>query len=129
MIERAKARAKLIRPLLLPLVLYIGFLAFAMNWLDAHPESGWRYPVALTPIVPGIWIVIGVARAIQRLDEMERLVLLEGIAVSFMGTLILVLSLGFLQIAGFPTINSVYIGFFMTVLWLLAKLAIHRRYE
>jgi hypothetical protein len=129
MIERAKARAKLVRPLLVPLVLYMGFLTFSMNWLNGHPQSTWRYGVALTPMIPGIWIAIGVARAIQKLDEMERLVLLEGMAASFMGTLILVLSLGFLQLAGFPAVNGVYIGFFMTVLWLLAKLTIHRRYE
>ena len=128
MIERARARAKLIRPLLIPLVLYIGTIVFSMIWLESNPGSSWRYAVALTPMLPGIWIAIGVVRAIQKLDEMERLVLLEGIAVSFMGTLILVLSLGFLQIAGFPPVSGVYIGFFMVVLWLVAKLAIHRRY-
>jgi hypothetical protein len=129
MIERAKARAKLVRPLLVPLILYIGFLAVSMNWLDANPDSSWRYAVALTPMLPGIWIAIGTLRAIQKLDELERLVLLEGVAVSFMGTLILVLSLGFLQLAGFPPISGVYIGFFMVTLWLVAKLVIHRRLE
>jgi hypothetical protein len=129
MIERAKARAKLIRPLLLPLVLYIGALAFSMNWLESHPDSAWRYAIALTPMIPGVWIAFGVLRAIQKLDEMERRVLLDGVAVSFMGTLILVMSLGFLQIAGFPPFNGAYIGLFMVILWLIAKLVIHRGYE
>jgi hypothetical protein len=129
MIERMKARAKLIRPLLFPLVLYISLLGFSLNWVESRPDSPWRFVIALTPMVPGIWIAISVVRAIQQLDEMERLILLEGIAVSFMGTLILVLSLGFLQIAGFPPVSGVYIGFFMVVIWLMAKLAIHRRYE
>ena len=129
MIERMKARAKLIRPLLFPLVLYISLLGFSLNWVESRPASPWRFVIALAPMVPGIWIAIGVVRAIQQLDEMERLILLEGIAVSFMGTLILVLSLGFLQMAGFPPVSGVYIGFFMMVIWLVAKLAIHRRYE
>lgn len=128
MIERAKARAKLIRPLLLPLVIYIGLLVFSMGWVGDHSDSPWRYVVALTPMVPGVWIAVGVVQGIQKLDEMERLILLEGIAVSFMGTMILVLSLGFLQIAGFPLVSGVYIGFFMVVLWLIAKLSIHRKY-
>lgn len=128
MIERAKARAKLIRPLLLPLVIYIGLLVFSMGWVGDHSDSSWRYVVALTPMVPGVWIAVGVVQGIQKLDEMERLILLEGIAVSFMGTMILVLSLGFLQIAGFPLVSGVYIGFFMVVLWLIAKLSIHRKY-
>jgi hypothetical protein len=129
MIERAKARAKLVRPLFVPLILYIAALVFSMNWLETYPDFPWRYAVALTPMIPGLWIAAGVVRAIQRVDEMERLILLEGIAVSFMGTLILVMSLGFLQIAGFPPQSGVYIGLFMVVLWLIAKLAIHRGYE
>lgn len=129
MIERAKSRAKLVRPLLIPLILYIGFLAVSMNWLEANPDSSWRYAVALTPMLPGIWIAIGILRAIQKLDELERLVLLEGVAVSFMGTLILVLSLGFLELTGVPPISGVYLGLFMVTLWLVAKLVIHRRLE
>ena len=128
MIERFKARAKLIRPLLVPLILYLGLLTYSMRWVNAHADSNWRYLIVLLPMVPGIWIAIGVLRAIQKLDEMERLILLEGIAVSFMGTLILVMSLGLLQTAGFTPVNSIYIGFFMAVLWLIAKLSIHRRY-
>jgi hypothetical protein len=129
MIERIKARTKLIRPLLIPLILYIGFLMISHNWVAENADSPWRYLISLLPMGPGIWIAIGVVRAIQQLDEMERLILLEGIAVSFMGTFIFVLSLGFLQTAGYPPVSGVIIGFFMVVLWLIAKLAIHRRYE
>ncbi len=129
MIERMKARAKLIRPLLVPLILYVGLLAFSLNWVEGHPDSPWRFLITLIPMGPGTWIAIGIVRAIQQLDEMERLILLEGIAVSFMVTFILVLSLGLLQTAGFPPVSGVYIGFFMVILWLIAKLAIHRRYE
>jgi hypothetical protein len=129
MIERAKSRVKLIRPLLIPLVLYIGLLVVGLNWLDDHPDSAWRYGVALTPMLPGIWLAVGVVQAIQKLDELDRRILLEGMAMSFMGTLVLVLSLGFLQMAGFPPLNGAYIGFFMVLLWLVAKLLIHRKYE
>ncbi len=129
MIERFKARIKYVRPLLIPFILYTGFLVVSRNWVEAYSDSPWRFLIALIPMGPGIWIAIGVMHAIKQLDEMERLILLEGIAVSFMGTFILVLSLGFLQTAGFPHISGVYIGLFMVVLWLIAKLTIHRRYE
>ena len=129
MIERAKARAKLIRPLLIPLILYIGLLALSTSWLEANSDSPWRYGVALTPMIPGVWIGLGVFRAIQKLDELERLVLMEGVVVSFIVTLILVLSLGFLQNVGFPLINSIYIGFAMIMIWLITKLVLHRGME
>ena len=129
MIERAKARAKLIRPLLIPLGLYLVLIWFSSNWLETLPQGPWRYALALTPMLPGIWIAVGILRAIQKLDELERLILLEGMAVSFLATLILVISLGFLQMAGMPPISGVYIGLFMLVSWLAAKLALHRKYE
>lgn len=129
MIERAKERAKRVRPLLIPLGLYLALLWFSVNWLESNPQGAWRYGVALLPMLPGVWMAVGVLRSIQELDELERLILLEGIAVSFMGTLILVLSLGLLQIAGMPPVSGVYIGLFMLVAWLAAKLGLHRKYE
>jgi hypothetical protein len=129
MIERAKQRIKLLRPLLIPFVLYVGLLAFSVRWLEANPESAWRVLVALTPMLPGIFIVAGVVRAIWQLDEMERMVLLQGIVVSFVGTLVLVMSLGFLEMAGVPQVPMTYIALFMALLWLVAKLWIQRRYE
>jgi uncharacterized membrane protein (DUF485 family) len=129
MLERMKSRSKLVRPLLVPLILYVGVLAFSFNWLADNLESNWRYLVALLPMLPGIFIAFGVVRAIQKLDEMERKVMLESAAVSFMLTMILVMSLGLLNIAEFPPVNGIYIGLFMAIIWLIAKLWIHRSYE
>lgn len=129
MLERMKTRSKLVRPLLFPLILYIGLLAFSMNWLDHNPESNLRFAVALLPMLPGIFIAIGVLNAIKKLDEMERKAIVESSAVSFMLTMILVMSLGLLNIADLPPVNGVYIGLFMVVVWLIAKLWIHRSYE
>ena len=129
MIERAKARAKLIRPLLIPLILYIGVLVISATWLEANSDSPWRFAIVLTPMIPGIWIAIGIFRAIQKLDEMERLVLMEGIVVSFIVTLLLMLTLGLLQSVGFPLVNGIYIGFLMILIWFIAKLILHRGLE
>ena len=129
MIERAKERFPLIRPLLIPLLIYIGLLAWSMNWLQLHPDSTWRYPVALTPMLPGIFIALGIVRAIRKLDELAQKVLLEGLAVSFAFTLVLTLSLGLLGMAGLQQPNTAYIAFFMIVMWLVGKLFFSRKYE
>jgi hypothetical protein len=129
MLERVKERAKLIRPLLIPFALYVGSLAFASYWMEAFPQSSWRYIVALLPMAPGIFIALGVVRAILKLDELERKVLLEGMAISFALTLILVLSMGLLGLAGLPQVNGIYIGLVMIVLWLIGKLWMTGRYQ
>jgi len=85
--------------------------------------------VALAPVIPGFFIAIGVIRAIQKLDEMERRILLEGIAISFMGTFVLVVSMGLLERASVEQLNGSYIALFMAILWLIGKLWGHRKYQ
>lgn len=120
--DRIRYRLGLIRPLLVPLILYIGTLAFAMQWLAANPNTGWRYVVALAPMLPGIWMALGMLRAMVRLDELERRILLEAAAGSFAITLLLMLSMGLLGFAGLAQLNGVYIAGLMAMLWLLGKL-------
>ena len=129
MIERAKERFPLIRPLLIPLVLYLGLLAFSLSWIEEHPESAWRYPVALAPMLPGIWMTWGIVRAIRKLDELARKILLDGMVVSFCFTLVLTLSLGLLGMAGLPQPNAVYISLFMVVMLLIGKLLVTGKYQ
>ncbi len=129
MIERAKERFPLIRPLLIPVLLYIGLLVWSLNWLQSHPDSAWRYLVALAPMLPGIFIALGILRAIRRLDELAQKILLEGMSVSFFFTLILTLSLGLLSMAGLPQPNTVYISLFMVVMWLAGKLFFSGKYQ
>lgn len=129
MIERIRERMKLLRPLLLPFVIYILLLLYSMNWLESNALSPWRFVVALLPIAPGIVIALGVVRAILQLDELERKILLQGMAVSFACTFVLVLSLGLLGYAGAPQLNGIYIALVMALLWLVGKLMITRRYS
>ena len=128
MIERFKERAPLIRPLLVPLMIYFGLLFFATRWLPENPNATWRYLVALSPVLPGVFVAVGIVRAILNLDELQRKIILEGLAISFMGTFILLLSLGLLGMVDVPQLNGVYVCLVMVVLWLLGKFWATRRY-
>lgn len=127
--QRIKQRAKLIRPLLIPLILYIGALAFALQWLGSNPISPWRWPIAFLPTLPAIAISIGLVRTISRLDEMERRILIEGTAFSYLVTILLTLTMGMLGLAGLPQLNGIYIATIMLLLWLVGKLLGNRRYQ
>jgi hypothetical protein len=129
MFERFKERFPLIRPLLIPLVLYLGLIALSLSWIESHPGSAWRYPAALVPMLPGIWIAWGLVRATRKLDELGRKILLEAMAVSFCFTLVLTLSLGLLGMAGLPQPNAVYISLFMVILLLIGKLLVTGKYQ
>lgn len=129
MIERFKERWPLVRPLLIPLAVYFLLLPVVAYFLEIFPESPWRFAVVLAPMVPGALIAIGLVNVIRRLDELSRKVIFESLAIASAATLFLLLSLGLLEMAGLPRPSSLYIGGFMITVWIVAKLAISRRYQ
>lgn len=115
-----KRRAKLMRPLLLPLILYLGLLAVAVRYA---PEMAvpWSYLIALLPMVPGIFLTFGIVNMTIKIDDLERRILLEAVAFSFIFTLILLLSLGLLGLVGIPRPSPIIIAAAMCFLLLIGK--------
>ena len=128
-LERIKERAKLIRPLLIPLILYIGLLAFAVNWVPENEASPWRYFVALLPMLPGLFLVFGILHLIRKLDEMERRIILEAAGFSFVFTLFWLLSQGLLGLAGVAQPRSIYVVMVMCLTLVIGKLIGNWRYR
>lgn len=127
--KRIKHRARLIRPLLVPLVLYIGFLAVAVATVPDMAPSPWRYVVALLPMIPGLFLAFGIVRIFAQIDEMERRILLEAVAFSFIFTLIFLLSVGLLGLAGVPQPSPIIIAALMCFLLLIGKFWTNWRYK
>jgi hypothetical protein len=128
-ITRIKQRAKYIRPLLVPLILYIGFLALAVSWAPQLEPTPWGYILALLPIIPGVFIALGVVRVSTKIDEMERRILLEAVTFSFILTLIWLLSMGLLGLVGVPQPRSIHIVAVMCFLIIIGKLWGNWRYR
>lgn len=127
--QRIKQRAKLIRPLLVPLVLYLGLLVVAVSWAPEMSNSPWRYLVALLPLIPGIFIAFGILRMTSKIDEMERRIILEAVAFSFIFTLILLLSFALLGLVGVPQPSNTIVVFMMCMLLVIGKLWGNWRYR
>jgi Kef-type K+ transport system membrane component KefB len=127
--QRIKERAKLIRPLLIPLIIYIVLLTFSFTWLDNNPNSKWGITIALLPILPAIFIAFGILRAIGKLDEMERRVLLEAAAFSFIGTFLLLTSIGLLDQVNFPQPNGIYVSALMAFLLVVGKFWAQKKFK
>ncbi len=119
--KRIKQRAKLMRHLLLPLILYIGSLILAASWAPDMSPSLWRYVIVLLPIIPGIFLAFGIMRTAAKFDELERRILLEAATFSFILTLILLVSLGLLGLVGMPPPNPMFIAAIMAALLVIGK--------
>ena len=128
-LQRIKQRAQLIRPLLIPLISYIGLLAVAVSWAPNMKPSVWRYAVALLPMLPGLFLAFGILRVSAKIDEMERRILLEAVTFSFILTLILLLSFGLLGLVGVPQPSTIIIVSIMCMLLVVGKLWGNWRYR
>jgi len=127
--SRIKQRAKLIRPLLVPLILYLGLLAVAVVWAPKMEASPWSYVVALLPILPGLFLALGIVRMTSKIDEMERRIVLEAVAFSFIFTLILLLSFALLGLVGVPQPSNTWVVFIMAMLLIIGKFWGNWRYR
>ena len=58
-----------------------------------------RLLIALAPIVPFVFALVGVVRGIRSMDELHRRVHLEALALAFPLTLLLIMTLGLLELA------------------------------
>ncbi len=127
--SRIKQRLKLFRPVWVPLILYLGMLVLVVSWAPRFADTIWGYLVVMIPLIPGIFIAVGIFRAMAQLDELERRIIFEAVALSFTLTLLLLLSLSFLSMVGDPQIRTDFILLFMAITLVIGKLWGNWRYR
>ena len=88
-----------------------------------------RYLVALLPLIPGMFLASGIVSVSAKIDEMERRILLESVAFSFIFTLILLLSFSLLGIVGVPQPSTNMIVLLMCFLLVVGKFWGNWRYH
>lgn len=115
---------------------YVGFAVYAAvalvaAWVVGKYSLGeWRILVALTPIVPALFIARSFVRGFSTCDELQIRIHFESLAFAFVGTALVTLTLGFLQaLAGVPIANWVWVWPLMGTLFLIGKLIAKRKYQ
>lgn len=111
------------------LVAYTLVLVVSIWFIKANPESIWRIPAALAPMIPAASIPFVVMRYLRNIDELQRQIQLEALGFAFGGTAILTFAYGFLQGVGFPQASWFWIWPIMAVLWGLGTALATRRYR
>jgi hypothetical protein len=125
--DRARGRAY-VREFWPGMLAYGVLLAAVLIWGDLDGSSPWRFAWAVHPVVPALWIVRAVLRHLRRVDDYQRLLLLQGLGVGFAIAMIASLTLGFLGIAGLPMMAAGWIIYGAGMLgWLVTSLLVARR--
>jgi O-antigen/teichoic acid export membrane protein len=106
-------------------------VAFATMWLvEKYPLGAWRIPVALTPIVPALFIACSIVHMFSSGDELQIRIHFESLAFAFVATALLTLTCGFLQgLAGVSIANWAWVWPLMGTLFIIGKPIAKRKYR
>ena len=112
------------------LALYIVLLVVSLRLL-AHgvQPQGARIVVSLLPMLAGLPLCVAVVRRLGRIDELQRKIQLEALALAFTGTALLTFGYGFLENAGLPRLTMFVVWPLMAALWVLGLALGHLRYR
>jgi hypothetical protein len=93
-------------------------IVYVSVWLLKHHEhSPLRFLLAVLPVFPAAFAMWAAIRYFRGLDELQRRIQFEGLAFSFLATCLIALSWGFLQNAGLPHADVIWVAPLLIGLW------------
>jgi Kef-type K+ transport system membrane component KefB len=125
--ERARWRRRI-----LTIALSTALAIIAAAWVGRQfpLRSPMRISMALVQGAATAVLIVALARPMRQMDELQRRIQLEALALAFAGTAILATSYGFLINAGLPEIDwGEWIWPGMCVLWAIGFVIAGRRYR
>ena len=97
------------------------------NWSQSQQ---WEFAIVSLPMFAFFWLVWVVQRALRRIDELQRRIHLEALAVAFPTTAIAVFASEYMRKAGaIAQVKPDYVLMLMLVLWAIGFLIAWRRYR
>jgi len=105
-------------------------VVFISVWLLKHGvHSPLRFLVAVVPVAPAALAMWAAIRYFRGLDELQRRIQSEGLAFSFLATCLIALTWGFLQNAGLPQADVIWVAPLLVFLWGVGCCFAKRRYQ
>jgi hypothetical protein len=97
--------------------------------LKHHVYPPLRIPFAMLPMIPSLFAMWAAIRYFRGLDELQRRIQFEGLAFSFLATCVIALTWGFLQNAGLPHADVIWVTPLLIGLWGVGACIAKRRYQ
>ena len=111
------------------LIGYAIVLVGSIKLLGSYGETAWRYPLALSPMVPASAALVAFLRFFRGVDELEQRMHLEGFAFAFGASALATFAYGFLEGAGFPHLNWTFVWPVMAIFWGVGSALARKRYQ
>lgn len=108
---------------------YLIVLVVSIKLLGSYGGTAWRYPLALSPMLPAAAAMFAFVRFFRGVDELEQRMHLEGIAFAFGASALATFLYGFLEGAGFPHLNWTFVWPVMGTFWGIGNALARNRYR
>lgn len=110
-------------------VVYAVLLIGSIHLLKQGVPGWLRVPLAVSPMLPAVFIIWSVFRNITRKDELQRRIETESLALAAAGTAFFGLTYTFLEgSAGFPQLGAWWAWVSVGVIWVVARFVLRRHY-
>jgi len=114
----------------LPAMAVYALMVPASIWLlKRHEHSSLRFLFAVLPVIPSVFAMWAAIRYFRGLDELQLRIQFEGLAFSFLATCLIALTWGFLQNAGLPHADVIWVTPVLVGLWGVGACIAKRRYQ
>ncbi len=112
------------------LALYAALLV-ASNLIERalRPAGPWQMALALLPMIGMAAAAWAIMRGLWRMDELQRRIQFDAIAMAFLGTALISFGWGFAETAGAPRLQAFAVWPIMGILWGFGIAIAHWRYR
>ncbi|MBN1231506.1 MAG: hypothetical protein JXA19_06565 [Anaerolineales bacterium] len=109
--------------------IYLFAMVAIIFTLDVVTNPVWRFVLAGSTLLPATFLAFSVGKAIFNLDDMQRNIQLQGVAIGFLGTIAFSFTYGVLGIVGVPQLSWSFVPLVMTIMWAFGKLYLMKKYS
>jgi hypothetical protein len=111
------------------LAIYAVLLVGSLSILKRFELGVFKYLLVLAPMAGAALAVVAVIRYFAQIDELERKIQLDALAIAFGASALALMSYGFLEGAGLPHLNWTWGWPVMGAMWALGSVISRRRYR
>ncbi|RUT26553.1 hypothetical protein C0V97_05845 [Asaia sp. W19] len=106
-------------------------LLFIANLIlfTAHPTGLCLVALSMMPMIGALAMAWAILRGLHRMDELQRRIQFDAIAVSFLGTALITFGWGFGEVAGLPPLRAFAVWPIMGGLWFVSVFFASRKYR
>jgi hypothetical protein len=124
-----QASKRYARDFTVTMILYAILIIASRLILNSLGDSPLRFPIALLPVIPVIFLILAFMRFLAGIDELQQKIQLQAIGFAAGTTGLLTFAYGFLELAGFPEFSTFLIFPMMIMFWGLGLAFVSRRYQ